>query len=390
MLTARTKDGQYITLATMSKQDIYQLRQENTFYCPACNGLVIVKAGDVIIPHFAHHDEHDCPDREGGEGAYHYKGKLLLYEWLLEQQMDVKLEPYLSQLQQRPDLLLKVKNRIIAIEFQCAKVDQRTIFKRNQGYERANIIPIWILGANLFKRTSSNHVQMNHFTSSFIHRFSVKHPTTLFYFCPQSKQLSIVQDLIYTSPNKALGTQTFIPLSKATFFHLFLKRTFSNVELFSLWRNEKKMFRLRKKSNYGSERKWRNWLYNKHLHIDYLPAHIFLPIRSQYRMKAPLWHWQSRLLLGFIEQIPVNEIFTLYQAEQYVQMDQQNKIDKRLIRYEDHPVVEYLQLLCQTGLLAQVGMIEYKKQRSLLYFKQIEEALAGDNELLNRFMYNRK
>src|SRR5699024_4561598 len=88
-----------------------------------------------------------CDIKKRGEGEYHYKGKLLLYEWLKSQQKDVKLEAYIPEIKQRPDLLLTVKNKQIAIEFQCATIDPQIIFQRNKGYRRANIIPILILGA---------------------------------------------------------------------------------------------------------------------------------------------------------------------------------------------------------------------------------------------------
>jgi len=389
MLSAVTKNGQLITLASLSKREIHDLRSKDSFYCPACNNEVIVKAGDITIPHFAHLKSQHCPEKGGGEGEYHYRGKLLLYEWFLQQQIDVELEPYLPQIHQRPDLLLRIKDRMIAIEYQCAKIDPKIIYERNKGYKRANIIPIWVLGANQFKRITANHIKINRFTLSFIHRFSKDHPTSLFYFCPLSKQLSFIQDIIITSPHKALAKLSFFPLSKATFFNFFLKQFFIDNELYSLWRQEKRVFRLRKNSNFGAERHWLNWLYHQHLHIDYLPAHIFLPVRSQYKMKVPLWNWQSRFLLDFLQRIPKDGVFSTFQAERFLKRYLHIKVDKELIHYDDSPLIEYCYLLCQTGILKQVSMTKFKKLLQPDYYKQIEEALNGDGELLRYFMYNR-
>lgn len=389
MLTATTQDGEMITLVRLSKQAINRLRREEVFYCPACHSPVIVKAGDVITPHFAHIGDNQCPKGSGGESDYHYKGKLLLYEWFLHQQIDVSLEPYLPSIQQRPDLLIRLKGRLIAIEFQCAKIDVHTIYKRNQGYKLVNIIPIWILGANQLKRISSHHIQVNQFTLSFIHRFAAKHPTVLFYFCPHTKQFSFIRDLIIVSSNRALAKQTFHPLSHITFYHLFSRTYFTNEQLFSLWIREKRKFRLRSSQPYGQERTWRNWLYEKQLHIDYLPTHIFLPIRSQYNMKVPLWNWQSHFLLDFMDQFQIGEVFTLVKAEKYLKKFMRKKVDRQMIRFDSHPIAEYLQLLCQIGLIVQIGEGIFKKQQKLTFYKQIEKALAGDDDLLIRFMYNR-
>lgn len=387
MLSATTKDGNIITLATLSKQAIDELREKEKFYCPICQHKVIIKAGTMMIPHFAHYKTSQCDLKKRGEGEYHYKGKLLLYEWLKSQQKDVKLEAYIPEIKQRPDLLLTVKNKQIAIEFQCATIDPQIISQRNKGYRRVNIIPIWILGANLFNRRSSYHFQTSHFITSFIHRFSHHYPTTLYFFCPQSEQLSLVQDIIPTSSHRAIAKQTFIPLNKATFYHLFLKQFFTEKELYYLWREELRSFRLSKRHNFGKERAWRNWLYDQGLHIDHVPTHIYLPIRSQYTMKVPLWGWQSKFVLEFLKKQAVGAVFSIKQANAFLRRFHKRKMDEQLIHQVGDPIKEYLQLLSQVGVLKQVNEIEFRIVGLPYPYKHIEQALIGDNEVLNKIMY---
>src|SRR5699024_6579963 len=382
-----TKDGNVITLATISKQAIDELRYKEKFYCPVCKHKVIIKAGTVMIPHFAHHTKSKCDLEQRGEGEYHYKGKLLLYEWLKIQQKNVKLEAYIPKIKQRPDLLLTVKNKQIAIEFQCATIDSRTIIQRNKGYKRANIIPIWILGANLFKRKSSYHFQTSRFITSFIHRFSHHYPTTLFFFCPHSEQLSLVQDIIPTSSHRAIAKQCFIPLNKATFYHLFLKQYFTNEELYSIWREELRLFRLGKRNNFGSDRAWRIWLYEQGLHIDHVPTHIYLPIRSQYTMKVPLWRWQSRFVLEFLRKQALGTVFSIHQENAFLRQFQKRKIDYPLIHEVEDPIKEYLYLLSRVGILKQINETEFRIISSPHDYKYIEAALDGDNEVLYKIMY---
>lgn len=388
MLSAANKEGQLITLVKMSRSAITRLRLKESFYCPACKRKVIIKVGTVMIPHFAHEYAGDCHIQRGGEGEYHYQGKLLLYEWLIKQQLDVKLEHYLPEIKQRPDLLLNVNNKHIAIEYQCAKIEPQIILQRNRGYQKANIIPIWVLGANLYKRKSPSHIQTNQFILSIIHRFSANHPTSLFYFCPRQKELSLVQDIIPTSTNQVIAKQTFLHLKHATLFHLFTKRFFTNLELYTLWKNELKLFRLRKRSNYGKERSWRNWLYEQGLHIDHLPTHIFLPVRSQYKMKVPLWYWQSKFVLSYLKNKPSHTLISLQQVERFLQPFIKKNVDRQLIHTDDNPVKEYLQLLCQLGLLKQITEQGFVKNEHLVCYKHIEAAIVGDNEVLDKFMYN--
>src|SRR5699024_4341246 len=160
------------------------------------NEKVIIRAGPQTIPHFFHYQKSECPSVEGGEGAYHEKGKLLLYHWLkkqhtnvflekhlpqINQQPDlllltknkkntikyqntyVFLEKHLPQIKQRPDLLLLTKNKKIAIEYQCVRIPIKLLLKRNKGYQQLGIKPIWILGANQMKRMGQNSLKLDPF-----------------------------------------------------------------------------------------------------------------------------------------------------------------------------------------------------------------------------------
>src|SRR5699024_2794949 len=126
---------------------------------------VIVKAGDKVIPHFAHQSKSNCPSGEGGEGPYHEKGKLLLFNWLRSQNLDVKLEKYIKEINQRPDILLKVNKKLIAIEYQCTRIPVEQIRLRNRGYKKAGITPIWILGAKRFSRRARDEITIDDYTT---------------------------------------------------------------------------------------------------------------------------------------------------------------------------------------------------------------------------------
>src|SRR5690625_137402 len=142
MLRATTRNGKYITLALLNRQEIAKIRQTEQFFCPQCKETVIVRAGSRVIPHFAHQRHSDCSEHEGGEGLYHYQGKLLLYNWLRNQNISTELEPFIPEINQRPDIIIQIGERKIAIEYQCATIPIEIIKKRNEGYLTVGITPI--------------------------------------------------------------------------------------------------------------------------------------------------------------------------------------------------------------------------------------------------------
>src|SRR5690625_7316594 len=134
MLQARKRNHDFITLNHLTTAAIEEHRQQNRFYCPICQEPVMIKAGIKLIPHFAHYAKTDCPSYRGGEGPYHERGKLLLYEWLKAQNIHVELEVYLKDIQQQPDLLLHINHRKIAIEFQTSRIprsEERRVGKKD-------------------------------------------------------------------------------------------------------------------------------------------------------------------------------------------------------------------------------------------------------------------
>ena len=57
-----------------------------------------------------------------GESTLHLQGKIQLYEWFKKHGHQVKLEPYLKELSQRPDLLVTIDKEQFAVEFQCSTI----------------------------------------------------------------------------------------------------------------------------------------------------------------------------------------------------------------------------------------------------------------------------
>lgn len=387
MLRAKSNTGEFITLALLTPVEIDECRKNQQFYCPVCEERLMIKAGTRVIPHFAHYSKVECSSYKGGEGAYHEKGKLYLYKWLKSQKLEVELEPYLQEIKQQPDLLLTLHDKKIAIEFQCARITIGQIQGRNEGYKRAGIIPIWILGANRLKRQGKYHLKVDQFTHQFIHQFSQNFPQRLFYFCPDILQLLTFQDMYQTSIRQAVGQLKFKKLYQMKFTDLFIKSPFLKESLYQLWKREKRKFRISTgKQLYGRELAWQQWLYLKQTHLEYLPSMIYLPISAQYRMKSSPWDWQSRLCLDIIDPLPVGNLFTFNRCKNLLSkhLHQQNYFP--LIQSTKHPVHQYLHLLEQLQIIQRQSPEQFIKVGKIPFYNQIEQAVTGDEQMMDKLI----
>ena len=147
LLTALTSDGKQVVLTRqLSLTSLREWRKNESFHCPQCKEPVLLKVGDIIIPHFAHLKQTTCRDSfSEGESPTHLLGKIQLYELFSHLHLQTEMEPYLPDIRQRPDLLVTWQNEKIPIEFQCSTIPIAHILERNAGYHSVNMNPIWIV-----------------------------------------------------------------------------------------------------------------------------------------------------------------------------------------------------------------------------------------------------
>lgn len=384
MLQAKTKEGKLITLASLTKTEITEKRMQD-FFCPACHEQVIVRAGPQTIPHFAHKSTSPCPNGAGGESSYHEKGKFLIYRWLKHQGLKAELEHSLPHLQQRPDVYLTISSKRIAIEYQCSRIPIETINKRNNGYLKAGITPIWILSAKLFNRKGLHRLKVDTFLRHFIHHFSTRTVPVLYFFCPDTQQLSRFQHIYDTRPNQALGRIDVSPLKKRTFPDLFVHHPDTKTWFYNAWKHEKKVFRVHQKTSlHGRELDWYRWLYEKRMHKEYLPSIIYVPVRGGHIMKTSTWDWQSRICLDIIHPLAIGDMFTAQDCSRLLNRFIDKANNYPLIRPHANPITTYLNFLDKEGTLEQIAPHMYKKIRPIQVYATLEKAIKGDGQFMDR------
>ncbi|MFL2020094.1 competence protein CoiA [Weissella hellenica] len=141
MLIAKIIENDQLIQAT-------QANNSEIYYCPGCKARVQLKKGNINIPHFAHINESNCDVSAEGETVNHLQGKLALFALFIQKYDEVRLEPWLSQIKQRPDLMVRKGMNWFVIEFQCAPISLEKVQARTSGYRQLNYKVIWILGEN--------------------------------------------------------------------------------------------------------------------------------------------------------------------------------------------------------------------------------------------------
>lgn len=138
MLLAKDSDGKWIHALNANKQQ--------TYYCPDCQEIVMLKCGKKVHPHFAHYATCQRSLLSENETIEHLQGKQMIYDMCCACQLVAHLEMYLPDLKQRPDIFITYGTRQIAVEFQCSRLAMEVMQQRTKGYQQAGIEVIWILG----------------------------------------------------------------------------------------------------------------------------------------------------------------------------------------------------------------------------------------------------
>lgn len=380
MLKAKSETGELVMLSQLPRNEITKFRNNRMFYCPECDEQVIIKAGRKVVAHFAHQVKSNCA--YGGEGEYHEQGKYMLYQWLVSQNIPAELEVYLPEIKQRPDILVTLHGKRIAVEFQCAKVSSRIIRQRNIGYKKANVIPIWILGQTLLHRFNQYSFQITHYTLQFLHQFSSTSTATLYYLCPKSETFNSIHDVHITGPKQAIGKFTQKNIFNVSFKDLFLKNDFTKYDVINQWYRQLNYFRLKERGKvFGRHLNWRTWLYEQGIYIDELPSLLLIPVRSQYLFKVPTYDWQSRILIGFLRHLEVDECFSFTTVRTMFKALEYNRSMYPMLINETHPIYEYFEYLTLFKVLEKKNEEEFNLIKTIQFYTSIEDALAGDEQM---------
>ncbi|MFP3725323.1 competence protein CoiA [Priestia filamentosa] len=387
MLVAQTETGQKITLLERYSYDYYQALKETKFYCPICKGKLILKVGVKNIAHFAHEPQSSCACEYERETPYHLEGKKGLYRWL-EKQTKVKMEEYLPSISQRPDLFLPASH--IAIEFQCSALSLEALRKRNKGYYRLNITPLWILSAKRFRRNTKGSLKVSYNEWKFLQP-PVSHSSPyLLYYCPNFSRFTIVSDIIAFSPTSVFATVSYYSTASLSLHSLFHPR-YSKASFFVPWVIKKGEWRMKyalyPKNPYAPLLKL---LYTNHIPPSHFPSEAGLPVKSGYFIESHSCVWQLYILLDHF--LPQKRNCIIHYETILKQF--KRRIQSRHVKLRELPMItkgsfedalkEYLRLLSTVGFITEIETNCFLINRMWTTMPIHKHPIDGDYQIMNK------
>jgi competence protein CoiA len=158
-LHKETKDRIDITTINNPRQFL----KSGDCICQLCEKPMIVKAGQVLQPHFAH--QASCPNSEyqsQPESPEHRAAKRYLAEHLVEEfpeyvEATIEYEVPIPEVRRIADLLATwPSGHKKAHEIQLSGITTEILQKRTDDYEHAGIDIVWWLGKSAFTKTNAD------------------------------------------------------------------------------------------------------------------------------------------------------------------------------------------------------------------------------------------
>lgn len=294
MLIALSDTHQYI-FANEANRSLH-------YSCPGCKKRVILKKGQVKIPHFAHLKKEECTSFSEGETEEHIKGKMDLYNWLEKLEMQVQLEPYLNELQQRPDILVHSNGEKIVIEFQCSPISIDTIQRRTEGYLSRGYKVIWIVGQKInvngnFTAVQKAYIGEHKKTSIFLHyNFNLKKLYILSHIESSTKKV------VYNKYSYGI----YSPLSKLLMdSRKIVRKKIKPSQLES----KMKQLSLMSYQKQNSAREFFSLMYQNRDTLHSIPLILFETVPSEWMIQTFSYQWKYEVLL-WIEKQPAKRVLT--------------------------------------------------------------------------------
>ncbi|SFB84004.1 competence protein CoiA [Alkalibacterium subtropicum] len=354
MFTALNKQHHLVTAS--------EYTGERPCYCPGCREEVIFRKGKINQAHFAHKNQSLCQTFSEGETVAHIEGKLLLYHWFKKEEIEVELEAYLPEVNQRPDLLIQYNGFSVAIEYQCSPISKETIRSRTEGYNRNNIKVIWILGEKL---KVNKALTTRHYEYLSLNTHGSYH---LFQLDGKEEQLEVITDI------KGYGTRQSFMINRIDYeddiscvVNIVERRWHNNFPVLkSRIHEEKNLYRL---SFYKDQRAKRFFelLYYNNMHIKTLPDVIFYSVSKEWFIRTFSYQWKLILVLWLEDLHPTQVITTAALNRKVKGWEKEGEIIFHYLPAIEEdikilPFFQFLNLLCDKGYLYEVA--EHKWVRS--------------------------
>jgi competence protein CoiA len=285
MLAAVDANGNPVVLAGPDAKQIALSVKKTSHFCPQCGRPVVIKAGDVNIPHFAHESYSSCDSFSEHESPRHLSAKLDLFNWITRTH-DAMMEARLPDGSQRPDIL----SGTIAVEYQCSTISASLFRVRTEKYRARGLKPFWIYGGPSIER-KGRYVKLTPFQRLFL-RYHAQLGFYLITYCPDLKLFTIYERIVPVTMSLCLAERLDVKVEDMMFPP---SAAFSADFSFSLahFFDEKRKW-IDRSLYYSNARThpFFRTVYESGRNPYFLPEEIGLPVRSGMTIRNHAAEWQ--------------------------------------------------------------------------------------------------
>lgn len=352
ILVARTEAGNLIYLTNpYSAKELTGLKAVHQFFCPDCGSKVLLKIGEIKIPHFAHKSTALCGNGEP-ESSLHLQGKMLLHQFFADKRISAELETYLPEIRQRADVLVERKS---VIEFQCSPIASTDVVRRSAAYSRLGLHFTWIVGIKESRENKIQILNIKEYQREMILRQD--HLSYLLLLNPAMKQFQYYSNLFHISGSRWIGKVASISMDLQS-YPFAMPRPLARNDFDSVCAVFLKARNDFIKSQFFAKKRYQNpfWILCYELGLDMrnLPQIIGVPIRGAESVAGNAVIWQ--LQLARAKRLGISNENLLSSGK--IKLQKQQDTDKALRVLKDY--AEFLDKM-------ETGEWMSAKQRDVLY-----------------------
>ncbi len=360
--------------------------QKYDYYCPNCREPVFLKKGLIKQAHFTHFQKSECNVFSEGETEEHILGKNMLYQWFTQQKIPCQLEAYLSNLKQRPDLLIWLDEQTpIAIEFQCSALSIQRMVERTTGYIKNGYKVYWILGKQYHFKNR---------LTSFQRLFINEHKLVGCYFLELHVDKNTL--MVHCRINQQ-GNSTHISSCSSQFELAKMSTSLEYISKQLLFfgksnQNESKKqliqshYFLNQGRNYQVPEivLFQKYIYKRGDSLISLPVEVYLPVKNQIFIKSLSYFWKYLLLEWLMERDNKEVITKKAVYQKFSLMIKNNELIFHVMPFipiesKKKCVDHFMALLTQRGVLSAISNSDWIIQKK-------PERYRNENEKMTDFL----
>ena len=334
-----------------------------TYFCPSCQSPVHLKAGSFMRAHFAHYQKEACDVFSEGETEEHLLGKQQLYEWLVGLGHEVEMEAYLSQLMQRPDLLMKWQGEEIAIEFQCSGLSIEKVRERTEGYLNNGYKVIWVLGEQFAYKGKLTAFQKVCLTNT-------KEQLVLFHYSVSKKRLEYRYDFQLKQNQKMVEVKGALKTKNPLKLNLKKKSCRSNAEVNVEMEHQKLQRQLQYPKN--NRQQFLETLYKNKETLVSMPKELYETLPTEWLIQNHAYEWKLQFI-QWVEGQRSNTVLTPKKLHRWAEELDYFEVPQMSKKQKLQPILEFNYVLVQSNVLKQIRFDKWVFVQPAKRYKYLEE-----------------